>query len=1185
MSVQLKSIEIIGFKSFADKTLIHFPGGMTGIVGPNGSGKSNIAESIRWVMGEQSAKNLRGSRMPDVIFSGSADRRSLGMASVTLTLDNSDHFIKTPFDTLKLSRKLFRNGDSSYYLNEKQCRLKDITDLFLDTGIGQGSLSIISQGNVEQIFNSKPEDRRSIIENVAGVYKYKQHKTTAQKEIDQTTDNLNRVEDIISELQSQMAPLEEQSSLATDYLDQKKRLDQFEKQQLILATKKLMAASDQLKQTVAEKSDLVNKIYTQVRRDENDRDKLKAKLTQNRAKIDHINEQILGATERIQSLKSQHQLSTQEKSFKDADLKRITEQIKLTDKQIDDFQVKLTQSVDAGKRLSAKIAAKQADFDKLSEAQKANSVSVIESEIDQLRNQYVDLLQQKTDIKNQINMKSHDEKQFEQQLGSQQERINKSSEALGKLRIELAQKQAAFTKGQSNLQEVSEQLADLTNLMNTRKQAVDSSQANWLAALKIAEQAKAKAESLKNLHDSYRGFYRGVANLLKRKNQLPGILGPVSDYLTIEKRYVKAIETALGAQTQHIIVEDNRAASSAIHLLTKERLGRVTLLPISTIKSRQLSQTIIHESQGIDGFIGVAADLVSMPDNLTQIKGFLLGTTIIADTLDHAINISKQINHRTRIVTLDGQVVNAGGSLTGGASRNDNQGVLIQKAELESLNQSTAQMDQKLAENEHRLQSAKVELEKITASHERGQQKIFQIRQQIDALENQCQSLQNTVEEKQRELATLKLALKNSAQANQADDKSQLVDRQAAIDKQVQAVNDDLDHKRVQLANVKQSAQKFATEKQTLREAIVIEQQKMTQLQVDQAAINKQIAAHQQNRVQLLKQQDHLASELSAQVDAGTLNKQIHAAVDNQRALNATQSQLKATVESAQDHLDQLNQKIQDEQINLNNAKYELTSQQAAATKNRQNLETNFSTLETTYQIEQTDLANPDWNWDEKQVVRQIKMLRTGIDEIGPVNIGAIQAFKEVSKRFEFLTSQKQDLLEAKDHLTATMRDMDDTITTKFAKAFKQVSQAFSKVFVDMFGGGEAKLVLTNPDDMLDTGIEIMVKPPGKNYRNLNLLSGGEKALTAITLLFAIIKVRPVPFCILDEAEAALDPFNADRFAKYLKRFGDETQFVVITHRKETMIYADQLYGVTMQESGVSKVVTVNLDHLKAEVS
>ncbi|MCC6100243.1 MAG: chromosome segregation protein SMC [Lactobacillus sp.] len=1185
MSVQLKSIEIIGFKSFADKTLIKFPGGMTGIVGPNGSGKSNIAESIRWVMGEQSAKNLRGSRMPDVIFSGSADRRSLGMASVTLTLDNSDHFIKSPFDELKLSRKLFRNGDSSYYLNEKQCRLKDITDLFMDTGIGQGSLSIISQGNVEQIFNSKPEERRSIIENVAGVYKYKQHKNTAQKEIDETSDNLNRVEDIISELQSRMAPLEEQSSLATDYLDQKKRLDQFEKQQLILATQKLIAASQQLKHTVSEKSDLVNKIYAQVRRDENDRDKLKANLTQNRAKIDQINEQILTATEQIQSLKSKHQLSAQEKSFKDADLNRISEQIKLTDKQIDDFQVKLTQSVDAGKRLSEKIAAKQADFDKLAEAQKANSVSVIESEIDQLRNQYVDLLQQKTDIKNQITMKTHDEAQLEQQLGSQRQRINKVREDLGQTQAELANKQAALASSQAELTDVSKQLGDLTQLMNTHQQAVDSSQANWLAALKIAEQAKAKAESLKNLHDSYRGFYRGVANLLKRKNQLTGILGPVSDYLTIDQRYVKAIETALGSQAQHVIVEDNRAASSAIRLLTKERLGRVTLLPISTIKSRRLSSTIVHESQEVLGFIGVAADLVSMPDNLNQIKGFLLGTTIIADTLDHAINISKQINQRTRIVTLDGQVVNAGGSLTGGASRHDNQGVLVQKSELAALNQSTAQMDQKLTENERQLQHAKDELAKINASHERGQRKAFEIRQQTATLEDQCHSLEEAVQEKQREFKTLQLALKNAAQSDGTTDTDQLVNRQDAIDKQLRAVNDDLDNKRVQLANVKQSAQKFTTEKQQVREAIVVEQQKLNQLEVDQTGIKKQIATHRQNRDRLIQQRDHLKAELSRQVDAGTLNEQIKTAEANQHALNLTQNKLKATVGEAQDHLDQLNQKIQDEQINLNNAKYELTSAQTAAAKNHQDLDTNFATLETTYQIDQHDLANPDWNWDEKQVASQIKMLRTGIDEIGPVNIGAIQEFKEVSKRFEFLTSQKQDLLDAKDHLTATMRDMDDTITTKFAMAFKQVSQAFSKVFVDMFGGGEAKLVLTDPNDMLDTGIEIMVKPPGKNYRNLNLLSGGEKALTAITLLFAIIKVRPVPFCILDEAEAALDPFNADRFAKYLKRFGDETQFVVITHRKETMIYADQLYGVTMQESGVSKVVTVNLDNLKTEVS
>lgn len=1183
--MQLKSIEIVGFKSFADKTTIKFPGGMTGIVGPNGSGKSNIAESIRWVMGEQSAKNLRGSRMPDVIFSGAADRRSLNMASVTLILDNSDHYIKTPFDELKLSRKLFRNGDSGYYLNEKQCRLKDITDLFMDTGIGQGSLSIISQGNVEEIFNSKPEERRSIIENVAGVYKYKQHKTTAQKEIDETSDNLNRVEDIIHELKGRLAPLEEQSSLATDYLDQKKRLDQLEKQQLILSTQQAMSDAGHFKQAVSEKSDLVNKLYAQVTANENSRDKLKATLADNRSQVDHLNDEILAMTEKIQSLKSQHQLSDQEKSFKNADLKRISEQIKLTDKQIADYQVKLTQSVDAGKRIKIKIDNKNKHFADLSEQEKQNSVSVIESEIDDLRNQYVDLLQQKTDIKNQITLKSHDDQQFTERLNAQRERISKAEHGIKQAQDELMAKQADLKDTQAQLAEIDSQLADLTTLLTTRQQEVDSSQANWLAALKVAEQAKAKANSLKSLHDSYRGFYRGVANLLKHKNELTGIMGPVSDYLEIDDRYVKAIETALGGQAQHVISTDNRAASAAIKFLTKNRLGRVTLLPVSTIRSRHLNSGIVRLAEEVAGYIGVASDLVKMPENLTQIKESLLGTTIIADNLDNAIQISRKISQKTRVVTLDGQVVNAGGSLTGGANRNDNQGVLVQKNELESLEKSTAEMDQKLAEKEAALKKAKAELAKISASHERGQQKRFEFHQQVQSLKSQCDSLQNAVSTKQRELKTLELAMKNAASQKSTSDESQLSQKQADIEQKLQQTNNQLDEKRVQLANVKQSAKTFATQKQALHEEIVVEQQKLRQLQVDQAALNKQVSNHQTDKAGLLKQQHQLQEELSKQVDSGILNAEIKQSSQKQTALNQQLQQFKSKVEAGSTAVDQLNQTIQDEQINLNNAKYELKAAQQKLAKNQQNLDANLASLQEQYQIQVQDLNNPDWNWDPQQLAGQIKMLRTGINEIGPVNVGAIQEFKAVSQRYDFLMKQKQDLLDAKDHLMATMQDMDSTISTRFKDAFDKVGRAFGQVFVDMFGGGEAKLVLTDPNDLLNTGIEIMVKPPGKNYRNLNLLSGGEKALTAITLLFAIIKVRPVPFCILDEAEAALDPFNADRFAKYLKRFGDETQFVVITHRKETMIYADQLYGVTMQESGVSKVVTVNLDNLKTEVS
>ena len=1183
--MQLKSIEIIGFKSFADKTRIDFPGGMTGIVGPNGSGKSNIAESIRWVMGEQSAKNLRGSKMPDVIFSGSADRRSLGMASVTLTLDNSDRYINTPLDELQISRKLFRNGDSSYFINDKQCRLRDITDLFMDTGIGQGSLSIISQGNVEEIFNSKPIERRSVIENVAGVYKYKQHKQTAKKEIDETTDNLNRVEDIIHELQVRLQPLEEQSSLATDYLDQKKRLDTLLKQQLVLATTQLLSETQALKASSTAKQAIVTKLTKQVAEGNHQQNSLKQQVNDGRKQIDDLNDQLLETAKKIQFLKSQHQLTTQEKSFKNADLNRITEQIKLTQNQIDDYQIKLSQSADQQHQLKADLNANTTELTRITTSQQQNSVAAIETKIEALRNHYVDLLQEQTDIKNQVNDQVHDNQRTHEKIVAQQARIDQADNEVKTLQEQSETLKLKLADSHHELETNQQKLADLEKVLAKNKKIVDDHQANWLAALKIAEEAKAKATSLRQLHDSYRGFYRGVSNLLRHKDQLNGILGPVADYLKVDPKYVKAINTALGSQVQHVIVEDNRSAAAAIKYLTQGRLGRVTLLPISTISARSLNTGIVSAARQAQGYIGIASELVSMPDQLNQIKGFLLGTTLIADQLDHAIEMSQLIHHRTRIVTLDGQVVNAGGSLTGGANRGDDQGVLIQKTELEALTKSTAEMSQKLTEKETMLNHAKAELQKIIDSHERGRQHVFELKQIDENQNQQLNKLAGELAKKQREAETYKLALKNLSSSSETGTQPDLTAKSQSIQAELDQINHQLTQQKDRLDHVKELAEKYSKAKQAVHDQIVVAKQKIQQTERSQNEIHDQIKVHQATLQKLQGQREQHIAELAETVDAGRLNHEIKQAVELQADLNKQLATKKQQVADDDQQLDHLGQRVQSDQLNLNNAKHELQEVTTKLQKSIQTLQANYEQLQSNYDIDPKQLGKLKLDVTIEHMNNQIKMLRTGIDEIGPVNISAIQEFKEVSARYNFLIKQQQDLLDAKNHLTETMADMDSTISTKFATAFKEVARAFSKVFVDMFGGGEAKLVLTDPEDLLTTGIEIMVKPPGKNYRSLSLLSGGEKALTAITLLFAIIKVRPVPFCILDEAEAALDPFNADRFAKFLKRFGDQTQFVVITHRKETMIYADQLYGVTMQESGVSKVVTVNLDNLQTEVS
>ncbi|GHP12840.1 chromosome partition protein Smc [Lentilactobacillus fungorum] len=1183
--MQLKSIEIIGFKSFADKTRINFPRGMTGIVGPNGSGKSNIAEAIRWVMGEQSAKNLRGTKMPDVIFSGSADRHSLGMASVILRLDNHDHYVDSPFDELLVARKLFRNGDSAYFINDKQCRLKDVNNLFMDTGIGQGSLSIISQGNVEEIINSKPIERRSIIENVAGVYKYKQHKLTAQKEIDETNDNLNRVEDILRELKRRLQPLEEQSSLATDYLDQKKRLDGLLKQQLIFKATQSAAEGAQLEESVSQKQAVVKSLTQRLTAAKQQRDSLQVKLTDGRKTVDDLNDRLLKAANQIQSLKSQHQLTTQEKGFKTAELNRLVDQLQTGQTRLADDRKKEAQLINEQENLAAKLKQNTTELSTITAKQKQTSVAVVEQKINDLRNQYVDLLQEQTTVKNLMTQKAHEDQQGAAQLAAQKKRVEEADNQVDILSAKYQGLTATVASSKAELEAAQQQLAALKQSHKHCQAIVDQTQADWLAALKIAEEAKAKANSLKQLHDSYRGFYRGVSNLLRHKDQLSGILGPVADYLKIDSKYVKAINTALGSQVQHVIVQDNQAASVAIDFLTRNRLGRVTLLPISTIEGRQLNPGLIQKAEGHQGYIGVAADLVVMPDQLTAIKRFLLGTTVIADRLANAIAISQAIHHRTRIVTLDGQVVNAGGSLTGGANRNDHQGVLIQKTELASLEKATKEMAQKLAVKEAALKTAKGKLEKFQASYDRGKQHVFELSQTYENQLVALNDLKDQLHQQNRVARTLKLALKNLTHNLQRTKQADLAAQSQSIQAELAAINRQLDDQQEQLTKARQLANRYSQAKQKVHDQLVIAKQQSVQVHKRLMEVQDQLKSHEASLAKLKKQRAQLLAELNQTMDVEKIAGQIKQVTATQADLRSQLKQAKQLVDRTEQQLAAANETVQTSQLNLRNAQFE---QQTVATKLqqiRQALQVTYGQLNETYHLKPADLANQPLTVDATQLDRQIKLLRTGIDEIGPVNIGAIQEFKDVSSRYEFLSQQQQDLLKAKNHLTQTMAEMDQTISSQFDKTFRAIAKAFSKVFVDMFGGGEAKLVLTEPANPLTTGIEIMVKPPGKNYRSLSLLSGGEKALTAITLLFAIIKVRPVPFCILDEAEAALDPFNADRFAQYLKRFGNETQFIVITHRKETMIYADQLYGVTMQESGVSKVVGVNLDNLQTEVS
>lgn len=1183
--MQLKSIEIVGFKSFAEKTKIDFPDGMTGIVGPNGSGKSNIAESIRWVLGEQSAKTLRGSKMFDVIFSGSANRKSQSMAAVTLTLDNSDGYVKTPFSEIKVARKLFRNGDSAYFINEKECRLKDIVNMFMDSGIGQGSLSIISQGNVEAIFNSKPEDRRSIVENVAGVYKYKQQKLSAQHELDTTSENLDRVNDIIHELQQRMNPLEEQSSLAKDYLDQKKQLDALEKSKLMIDANRLETEIEGLKAKAKDLDDAKNNLTEQLRGQTQHKIDLQAQLESNNSEAEKLQNRLLELSKQIERLKSEQQLSSQKQNFNSENIKRISDQIEAAEAEKQSQSQKFEQLVVDQNDIKQQLLASQSKIDDLNAKLPNKSSDELDKEIQATRDKYVELLQSKTELKNRINLQTRDSQQLDEQLKSQSTRISDLSKQIDERQSAINKDKQALNELKVQLDERTEQLKVLGTSYQEVKEQTDQANQSWLAALRVAEEAKAKLQSLKNLHDSYRGFYFGVSNLLKHRDDFEGIYGTVSEFVKIDTEYIKAIDVAMGGQSQNVIVENNSVASKAIHFLTKNRLGRVTLLPLDTIKGRYIADATLNKVKQADGFIGVASDLIAVDNKFLQVIKFILGTTIVARDLDSAIKISAMISHRNRVVTLDGQVVNPGGSLTGGASKKTSQSVLVQQTELEELEKTVAQMNQKLESKEKELANLKAKNAKQLDQGNTLKNTQQSLKQKFDIKSELIEQSQEGLDHLTRQLKTLKLAYNNAIKGNVSDEANGLSDQLVEIENSLASAETKVADLTEELKNAKAAEASFRSEQQSLHEQQVVLQQRQKQINKEVSLVKDSLNESKNQIIEYTKQQAKLKSESANQVSKADLVKQLSQSQLEEQQANTDLEKLKAQIADSNQALASLNDDIAENQINLTNVNNEIKANSDINSQDTQRLEKLKADLLDKYGVEAQSIE--DFNNQEiniSELISRIKMLQRGIAEIGPVNVSAIQEFNDVSERYKFLNEQRDDLVAAENKLQRTMKSMDDTISTKFAESFAEISKNFSKVFVDMFGGGEAKLVLVDPDDMLNTGIEIMVQPPGKTYRNLSLLSGGEKALTAITLLFAVIKVRPVPFCILDEAEAALDPFNADRFAQYLKRYGSDTQFIVITHRKETMIYADQLYGVTMQESGVSKVVTVNLDNVQEEV-
>ncbi|MFI3067850.1 chromosome segregation protein SMC [Streptococcus suis] len=1169
----LKSIEMQGFKSFADKTKVVFDRGVTAVVGPNGSGKSNITESLRWALGESSAKSLRGGKMPDVIFSGTESRKPLNYASVVVTLDNSTGFIANKQKEIKVERHIYRSGDSEYLIDGQKVRLRDIHDLFMDTGLGRDSFSIISQGRVEAIFNSKPEERRAIFEEAAGVLKYKTRKKETESKLAQAQGNLDRLDDIIYELDNQVKPLEKQAQTAKKFLE----LDGQRKElyldvlvaQLSLGKEKLSEKEAELESVKTE----LTSYYKQRSELEQENQNLKEKRHRLSEQLEREQAVLLDLTKLISDLErkievhklesSQNESSRQEAQARLENLLTRREQLA---EQIEQKQETLAQLDSSLSSLKDDIAAVDKEISYFSEDP--------DQVLDHLREQYVALMQEEAEASNRLT-------KIQQDIANQISLSESKSEDLARLQTEKQTAQEVLDKSRKSLEEADHVLRQLLESYQTKKSELDQTQTAYQAEqgrlFDLLDQLKgkqARQSSLEAILKNHSNFYAGVKAVLQAAPSLGGIIGAVSEQLTFDTRYQTALEIALGGASQNVIVEDEATAKRAIAFLKEKRQGRATFLPLTTIKPRQLSGLQISLLESSDGFLGLASDLVTYQPNLDAIFQNLLGTIAIFDTIDHANQAARATKFQVRMVTMDGAEIRPGGAFAGGSNRNNSTTFI--KPELDALLGEIAELSSQLQEQESLVAAKKTSLdqtrealETIKAEGEEARLNQQSARIHQEQAENRLAQLSAQYDLQMSQVSPTILTELEEAAAKEEVNVQALNEKKLALDQQINQVRDNRDSIQESLQKLQTQKGQLTLEQAELTSQLRFEQTDLRRLQEEKVVADKEISLLEDMIDQKLEALEDTSIEI--------LEEQLQAASDKQNQTNQILIRLKFELEDIDGQFEDLEERLQqartkNDDLIRKQAKLEADCEQAG-----DKLRTLLGNLTEHFKLSFEAAQSQAKEVENLAVAEQsLKDLERAIRALGPVNLDAIEQYDEVNNRLTFLNEQRTDILSARDLLLDTIHEMDDEVKERFKVTFEAIRESFKQTFKQMFGGGSADLILTE-GDLLTAGVEISVQPPGKKIQSLNLMSGGEKALSALALLFSIIRVKTIPFVILDEVEAALDEANVKRFGDYLNRFDKESQFIVVTHRKGTMAAADAMYGVTMQESGVSKIVSVKL--------
>ena len=1187
MSMYLKRIETIGFKSFADKTVVEFEEGVTAVVGPNGSGKSNISDAIRWVLGEQSAKSLRGGKMEDIIFAGTSTRKALNFAEVTLVLDNACKSLPIDFEEVAITRRVYRTGDSEYLINKQKVRLKDVVDLIMDSGIGHDSLSIISQDKVKAIVEAKVDERRVIIEEAAGVLKYKMRKKEATRKLTSTKDHLDRVYDIIYELEDQIEPLRVQSEKAVKYNTFKQELDEAEVSVLAYDIKTI---HDQLTQTKTVRQDMMVESITLNTSITSDEAKV-AKLKDEYQTLDQVaialQDELVEVAEAIQMLQGRknvlaerHKNAALNKEEMLAQLETATAQAQLLKSERERREVEAM-------TLSETVEVKQSQLQMLTQSYHHLEEN-LRTDLDQTRQQYYDDVNEQSMIKTQYTTVNQQIKRVEASL----ERLTLDEVALVEQLQEIAtQKQEVVTRYETIEQQLGQKregYQQANQSLISKKKELTTNQEKRQQTKYQFDKVTQRVQWLEEAQKDFSGFNEGVKKILKAResHELCGIEGAVAELMVVPKELELAMDVVVGASMQQIVTTTDESAKQAIEFLKKHRAGRATFLPLNVIKSRLVAPDVQRRLSQETGVIGIASQLVSFDDRYRQIIENILGNIIVATNLDVAKQLARHLNYRFRIVTLEGDVINAGGAMTGGAIKRQGSSLLRAKNEIEeslvrvqTLKTELSSYDEVIASNIKEVKQLEREVATLLSKGESLKEKLAEIKQEKVVFDYQ----EKGIEQRRLAITTERLTFDEEFKALIGQN-NELAQRRIELETSIQTLQQHVGELESQLETQEETKQQLM--------------QEMTELKVELARIE----ADHQNKVDALQrliedltEKEDVVQKLEERLTQSsqllTLNDEDVVALETDIESNkARRETILVSIQEKRLTLSQLNETLEtlsrDVRENQRVAKQlndQMTQHDVTLGKLNTELDLMLKRLEEEHQMT-FDHASEHYplKMAATELKQQIKTLKQKLMQLGEVNLGAIAEYERVTERFNFLTEQREDLLLAKDNLEQTIHEMDAEMTVKFKETFDLVKEEFKIIFTKLFGGGEADLQLTDPHDLLNTGVDIIARPPGTKLRTSNLLSGGQKALTSIALLFAILKVRTVPFCVLDEVEAALDEANVSRYANYLKAFSEQTQFIVITHRKGTMEKADVLYGVTMQERGVTKLVSVRMEQVGA---